>query len=273
MNLRSPESSGFLIRNISGIGPVKGIINTTEALSIDGVYYNSARVSLRNIVLDLVLDDRVGIPIETLRQQLYRYFPVKKLVVLEISTTNRTAYTNGYVELVDPNIFSKQEAVQISIICPNAFFSSDIVLEEDLGISESLFEFPFENPSLTLKLIEFGRVGTNLTYSGDEPTGFLLTCTFSGSASDPIFVNFSTGELMSLTYDFIAGDILTISSVRGNKFISLYRSGSTVNLLGYLDSGSSWLTIAPGQNALVFDSSDQTLMSVSINSQTLFQGV
>ena len=141
----------------------------------------------------------------------------KKLVVLEISTTNRTAYTNGYVELVDPNIFSKQEAVQISIICPNAFFSSDIVLEEDLGISESLFEFPFENPSLTLKLIEFGRVGTNLTYSGDEPTGFLLTCTFSGSASDPIFVNFSTGELMSLTYDFIAGDVITSYSIHYTK--------------------------------------------------------
>lgn len=53
--LMDPEASGYLIEEITGLGPPTATINTTDMASIDGSIYNSARVGMRNIVLTLRL--------------------------------------------------------------------------------------------------------------------------------------------------------------------------------------------------------------------------
>lgn len=50
LDLREPEVSGFLIKSVTGLGPVKATVNTTEVVTNDGSMFNSARLSQRNIV-------------------------------------------------------------------------------------------------------------------------------------------------------------------------------------------------------------------------------
>jgi hypothetical protein len=52
MELRSPEKSGFLIRSITGLGPVNATVNVTEIMSSNGAVFNSSRLTTRNIVFD-----------------------------------------------------------------------------------------------------------------------------------------------------------------------------------------------------------------------------
>ena len=65
IELANPEKSGFAISGITGLGPVKAEINTTENGINDGAVFNSAHVGYRNIVLTLRF---IGTDIETLRQ-------------------------------------------------------------------------------------------------------------------------------------------------------------------------------------------------------------
>ena len=76
LNLRVPEKSGFLIQKISGLGPSKANINSTESATIDGSIYNSARVTSRNIVIELAF--MFSPTVEDVRQRSYKYFPIKK---------------------------------------------------------------------------------------------------------------------------------------------------------------------------------------------------
>lgn len=116
LELTSPEKSGLVIKEITGLGPVEADINMTEFASGDGSYYNSARVGERNIVLNLLY---MGKPdIESTRQLTYKYFPVKKNLTLTFTLDNRVAYIQGYVESNDVNMFSEQSGAQISILCP-----------------------------------------------------------------------------------------------------------------------------------------------------------
>ena len=113
--LREPEKSGLYVESIEGLGPVKASINTTDLASADGALFNSARLSTRNIVITLgMLFDPT---VEDVRQKAYRFFPVKSKVTLRFNTDRRTVTTVGYVESNDPNIFSKDETTQVSIIC------------------------------------------------------------------------------------------------------------------------------------------------------------
>ena len=114
LDIRRPEKSGFLIKSVTGLGPSKANINTTEIATNDGSYYNSARIAQRNIVFNLVfMMTESGDDIETVRQKTYRYFPLKKEVMIAIETDNRVLTTVGYTESNEPDIFSSSEGAQI----------------------------------------------------------------------------------------------------------------------------------------------------------------
>ena len=155
MELSRPQLSGFIITAITGLGPGKSNINTTEISTNDGSLYNSSRVPNRNIVISLRYLGNDSI--EDVRQMSYKYFPIKKKLRLLIETDNRLAEIDGYVESNEPEIFSKEEGADISIICPYPFFYSadgDGMQTTVFSGVEPLFEFPFSNESLSDPLLE-----------------------------------------------------------------------------------------------------------------------
>ena len=82
MMLDKPELSGFIVRMIDGLGPVKANVNVTDIITTDGGIFNSARLSSRNITVSLQF---LGEDIETIRQKVYKFFPIKK----ELTFKNR----------------------------------------------------------------------------------------------------------------------------------------------------------------------------------------
>ena len=159
LDLARPEESGFIIKSVTGLGPGKANINTTEIATNDGSLFNSSRMPSRNIVISLAYMWKDSI--EDVRQLSYKYFPIKKKLTMLIETDNRQAEIEGYVESNDPTIFSKDEGSDISIVCPNPFFYSagkDGINTTIFYGVEALFEFPFSNESLKDPLLEMGEI-------------------------------------------------------------------------------------------------------------------
>lgn len=147
VNISNYKNSGFTIRKIDGLGPVKANINTTPIVTNDGDLFNSARAEKRNIVLTLGFEimPEIGLnTIEDVRQKTYNFFPLKSLVKIQIETDNRELYTYGYVESNEPDIFSEDETCMVSLICPDSYFTS--IEERNLKLDQlkSVFRFPFE---------------------------------------------------------------------------------------------------------------------------------
>lgn len=261
-----PELSGFHIQEITGLGPPKANINATENSTDDGSVYNSARLDARNIVMKLVLFPNPTI--EHTRQSSYKYFPIKKPVTLVIETDNRICETVGYVETNTPDIFSKQESIQISIICHDPYFYSygedgtnAVVFH---GI-EPNFEFPFSNESLSENLIEFGVLTRDayktVYYTGDAEIGMTITIHAVGEASNITIFNTVTRESMRIDTDklatltgsgIIAGDQIIICTVKRNKSIKLLRDGTYVNILNCLDRDTDWFQLSKGDNLFAY---------------------
>lgn len=284
------QSCGLLIKEIDGLGPVKGNINTSELASFDGTVYNSSRLDERNIVLTLVFDDSSGMSIESIRQLTYKYFPIKKLLTFYIETDNRTAAATGYVESNEPNIFSDKEETKISILCPDPNFYS---AGEDgthivtfFGMTP-LFEFPFENESLSEQLIEFGSIENKtentVYYDGDLETGVIIRMHAIGSVGDITIYNTGTRERMFISasriqeltgYGIVNGDDIIISTIRGDKYITLLRNGIYTNILNALDRGSNWFSLSKGDNIFAYVASfGPEYLQFRIESRTVYEGV
>lgn len=293
LELARPELSGFLVRKISGLGPSKSNINTTQIATMDGGKFNSAFMDVRNIVLDLIFLENPTI--EDTRYLSYKYFPLKKEIKIDVFTDTREAEAIGHVESNDPEIFSQNgsdmEGTSISIICSDPYFYSIKGEGETKTIlygTTPLFEFPFENNSLTEKLIEFGeihkdtRVGT-INYEGDIETGFLIEIHAKGSISGLKIYNTDTREIMELDDDELerltgskikAGDTVYINSERGNRYIHLLRDGIEINILNALKPPINWFYLRKGINNFACSvTSGLSNMDITITNRIVYEGM
>lgn len=288
LELKNPWDVGIAITKIEGLGPVKADINSTEISSGDGARFNSARISTRNIVFTFRLLEAPTV--EDSRQKTYKYFPIKTNVTLLFETDNRLCQITGYVESNKPNIFSEEEDTQISIICPNPYFISmsnggmnTVVFFGD----EPVFEFPFSNESLTDPLIVFGNIKLRqeeiVPYDGDSEVGFTIKMHALGEVRQITIYNTKTRETMKIDTDILneitgsgitAGDEITISTIKGDKHITLLRNGEEINILNALGKDVDWFQLAKGDNrfAYICEYGAENL-EFSINYQTLYEGV
>ena len=141
--MMNSESTGFILHDMTGLGPPTASVNTSKVATKDGSKYNSARAEERNIVLPMYF---TPVPtIEDARHRSYKYFPLKKPVILAFKTDNRECQIVGYVETNEPDICSDREGCQVSIICPNPYFSSIYDTVTSFSGVEAAFEFPFSN--------------------------------------------------------------------------------------------------------------------------------
>ena len=287
MELARPEKSGFIVYNISGLGPGKAYVNTTEVSTDDGGLFNSARLPSRNIVIGLLYMWKDSI--EEARHRSYKYFPLKKKVKLFIETDTRTAEIEGYVDSNEPNIFSKTQGSDISIICPNPYFYSveDDHSEVVFSGNEPAFEFPFSNESLDDNLIEMSIIRNTIeqvvTYNGDAEIGVTITINAIGPAKNITIYNTGTREIMRIDTSKLeaftgapldSGDEIVICTVKKRKSITLLRAGKTTNILNCLDRNPDWFSLAKGDNVFAYTAESGAYnLQFKINHQVIYEGV
>lgn len=360
--LTNPYKTGIYVSSITGLGPGKASINTTDIATDDGSIFNSARSEQRNIVMELGFMQVPGITetIEDARQLTYKFFPKKKPMRFYILTDNRELEIYGYTESNEPDIFSKDEKTQISIICPDPLFYSageGGTHETVFNGVDFLFEFAFDNNSvgvpvtiipgiakekqlLVLELpdpedeeeratidstctyfvpvdgtdyyfdayvflpiknewkllgrhmyyqpvIEMGSIEIlkerTIFYDGDTETGIVIKIHAIGSAEHITIYNTGTREKMILDTDKLAtltgagitaGDEITISTIKGNKFITLLRNGREYNILNIMDKNADWFQLAKGDNIFTYTATyGASNLQFKILNQIAFEGV
>lgn len=288
LDLLRPEESGFIIKSISGLGPVKANVNFTELVTSDGAIDNSARLSYRNIVMNLIFIEKPTI--EDTRLLAYKFFPIKRNITFTIETDRRICETTGRIEKNDPSIFDKQEGCQISILCPYPYFYSagENALEKTIfyGI-EPLFEFEFENESLDEDLLEFGDIKDKtdavVYYEGDAEVGITILIHANGPVKGFRIYDINKRQILSIDDDelenltgsgIIAGDEITINTVKSNKNIFLLRAGTLYNILNALGKPISWFQLSKGDNVFAYQAEEGlSNIEFQIENRILYEGV
>ena len=288
LEMMRPEKSGFVIKEVQGLGPVKANVNTSASATHDGTRFNSARADERNIVFDLIfVETHPGELIENIRQKSYKYFPLKREVTIAIETDNLQVQTKGYVESNEPDIFEEQEGAQISIVCPDPYFYSKEVNVTNFYSVIPAFEFPFSNESLSEPLLEMSKINYNtgkvIVYKGHSEIGMFIKIHAVGEVKNLTIHNLGTRETMTINTDklamitgsgIIARDDILISTMQGDKYITLTRDGVGYNILNCLDKGTAWFKLAAGDNLFAFTAEEGvTNVQFQIENQVIYEGV
>lgn len=227
-------SGGYSVQDIDGLDPVDATIVTSNYAGTDGEQYDSSSIGKRNIILKLGYEtDYVTNSVKSLRKKLQRIFRNKKPVNLRFYDDDGTVVEiDGRVEYNRSPLFEQEPSAEISVLCFEPAFQS---------ISSTTFSGNSVN----------GDVDTLVEYDGDENAGIVLTVNVNQTLTE--FTVYNTGEddivkTLDIQASLVAGDVVTISTVPGSKYVKLTRSGLTSSLLYAMPPQSYWIDFTEGEN-------------------------
>jgi hypothetical protein len=236
-------SAGFVVKEIKGLDPVKATLVSSSFANMDGEQYHSSRREGRDIVLSLGLEpDWATVDVKTLRDQLYDFFMPKTPATLTFKmfdkfTQSVLAQTldlniDGRIESFEAPLFTQEPGVDISIRCFDPDFVDPNPVEVDgmstSGLTEGIF-----------------------TYDGTVDTGIVFT--FKPDRAMAEFTIYhrppdQTLRTTDVSYPFLAGDVVEISSVQGSKYATLTRAGVKSSILYAVSPQANWIELQPGDN-------------------------
>jgi hypothetical protein len=228
------ENSGIIIEDITGLDPVKATVISSSFAMMDGSQYQTSQRGNRNIVMTLdIQPDYIVDTVRSVRTYLYGYFmPKTQISITFYFDDDSPVSISGIVESFDFPLFTQTPKGVVSIIC----FDPDF-----LAVTPQVF-----NGATVTDTSE-----TSLYYGGNTATGFSFA--ISPAVALPAFTIYNRAADNTITsLDFEAplnpGDVLTISTVFGSKFISLNEGGFVSSLLYGMNAPSDWVELAPGLN-------------------------
>lgn len=227
--------NGLLVDEVNGLDPVKATITSSSFAHQDGSQYQSSRREDRNITIRVTLEPEWGIEtVRDLRKRLYSVMMPKTAITLKFYFTDSDpVWIEGRVESFETPLFTRDPAVDISVIC----FDPD---------------FYDPTPELSTGMSTSGSTDIVYNYDGSVETGFLFTLRPDRVLNAfTIYNNNGIGQLqLDFAGDLMAGDVLQISTVPGSKFARLTRAGTVSSFLYGVSPQSDWFDLQPGENRI-----------------------
>lgn len=232
-----PETDLIQIRNIDGLDPVKASVSTSPRGYVDGVTYTGSDIPARNIVLTIHPNPDWRLwTFESLRRLIYQYFMPKRPVRLVFYSDDiGPVEISGIVEGVTVNQFSKDPEMQVSIICPDPYFTA------------------VDPTVITGQTVRAGGATVVVPYAGTVESGVVVKVTYT-SGTNPTSIGIQLNDPSLGYFNVVAGVNNTLyfemSSIPMAKFVQNIdlNTGVINNLLSDVEDGSTWLVLEPGDN-------------------------
>ncbi len=237
-----PSDDPIQVLGITGLEPVKAEVSSSPLATSRGETPQGSSVGKRNIVMTLGLNpDWAEQTMTSLRHQLYRYFMPQQWTKLRFFSDELPVLDiEGTVESFEPNLFSQDPEIQISVLCHKPDF-----IEPDATIYNGVVD----NGTLELEFEYIGTVDTgfelrvdqtadNVSYTGDVELTLL-------SPTEPqIFV--AEGVIID------GSQYLKVSTTPGRKRLQVVSmvDGEETNILAKMSDESVWPILKPGMNVL-----------------------
>lgn len=250
------DLSGYTLQPVGGLDPVKATLASSSSASRRGATYQGASLPPRNITMTVGLDPYPETnTVRGLRQNLYNFFAPESQITMTFydDEADNVYQIVGIVESCESDRFSQNNDVAISVMCYDPDFTDpDIVTITGMTTADVS--------------------ATDVGYVGTAPTGLVFTVAVNRSLSE-FSIYYVDPNSITWTLDFattmLDGDVITISTVTGNKYATLLRAGTPSSIVFAISPQSTWPQLSPGSNSLRV-SADGDPIPVNVSYTTRF---
>ena len=257
------NESKYQVVSVEGLNPPSAEIFTNTVAGLDGGLFKSSKLQMRNLVLNI----KIRGDVEKNRIALYKFFRTKYPCKIYYTNESRRVYIEGYCEAIENDLFTDNQTMQVSIICPDPYFKSVLLMYTDISKIFANFEFPFafgaknsicEASTMTDDAIIFSGIDINrrvsVTNNGEIDTGVIITLTaHSDNIINPVIYEIDDKTFFKLNTTMMEGDVIIIDTNKGHKSVKMIRGVEEINMIRYMATGSTWFQLRQGDNVFTSD--------------------
>lgn len=221
------NSAPFIMLSNDGTGSGEAEVQMQKSPFQDGSTLVDALIDVRNINIQMVIQANDQADLYEKREQMVRILnPKLKTGILKYNYGSGEKEIEATVEtapvfLSGPgNRTESSQRAMLSFICPNPFWRSIDVFDEEMADWVGGLEFPLEIEEEGLELEREGNNRVDIVNEGHVPTPVQIF--FFGPAVNPRIENETTGEFIQVNETLDQGDVLLIDTSRGqNKRVEI----------------------------------------------------
>ncbi|MBP2116587.1 hypothetical protein J2Z45_000135 [Cohnella lubricantis] len=159
------------------------------------------------------------------------------------------------------NRFSNHHGFTASFTCPDPFWRDVEEATKDLKSLTGGLTFP-------LKLgTRFALIGYRGVFENEGDVETPIRIRYTGPAVNPVVENETTGEYIKINTTLAATDVLEITTAFGRKRVEVVAAdGSRTNVFHWIDLGSTFFGLQPGENILKYssDNAEDDISTVTV---------
>lgn len=253
------DAAPLLVTKIDGLGSPKNEIHRQKSPYQDGTTVTHSVLDERELAIEGVIladfQDR-----QIYRQILLQTFnpKLKGMLIYENGgIKKRIECVPELAPSFPSNMQVNYQQFLITLLCPNPFWQDVDRTKAEIAIWRGALEFPLE---LVEEGIELGfrepSLIVNIFNPGDVPCGIEIRFKALATVVNPSLFNVNTREYIKLNKTMIAGETIVVTTHFGSKRVESHLNGVITNAFNWLDLGSTFLHLDPGDNLLRYDADD-----------------
>ncbi len=256
-------SNGYVVQEIQGLDPVKATIVTSNFATMDGQQYQASSRETRNIIFTLGYAPNFSInqTVRSLRSRLYGFLMPKTEVLLSFYMSDGLVVNiTGRVESCEAPLFAQEPQTNVSVICfdPDFIDASTVALHGTFTTIDSSYRTVQVNGT-----VETGLTSLHFTAPKALSEFTIYHTTPSGAV-----------RTMLISAPLLLNDVVNLCTIKGQKSITMTRSGVTTSLLWAVSPQSPWVLLEPGTNQMYVNaSSTGPSASISIDYNNRYGGL
>lgn len=244
----------FILAAAEGLHGIETDIAESETPYTDGATVDSVRALPRGIELTFILRGNIKASIDYFTSIVKS----KQLVTLREVDGERDIAIKGIATVPPYSLMLQMCKITLSIYCSQPYWEDAAYMVETISQYIDLLCFPQGGQYFTASGRPFGAINTDLTKTiynnSDTAVGMLIQIVALANVVNPR-ISCSTGEqngwYMRLNTTLQADDAIEISTVKGNKYITIngddtYNGEPIINFLEW--HGNDWLQLETGAN-------------------------
>lgn len=255
----------FVLKKIEGTGAPPLDIKSTKSPYQDGSSFVSAQFTDRDISIVGFIKSKRQQEMYELRRELVRILNPKLGPGKLVYSNDARSYAITAIAEESPVFNERHVANQmfsVNFVANDPYWRDENQTVKGLRYESGGMTFPLRLPTQ----FAFAAYRGIFTNTGDEATPVEIR--YQGPATNPIVESETTGEYIKVNYELTEQDTLIINTASGNKRVEvLNEDGSRTNVFHWIDLGSTFFQLQPGQNILKYGSdkdSDQQAATVTV---------
>lgn len=243
----------FILKSVEGLHGIETTISENESPYMDGTNVEYAKALPRSIELTFKLRGNVKESID----YFTRFIKSKQFVTLREVDNGRDISITGIATIPPYTRMMRSCEITLTIYCGQPYW---VDTNYTVGVIDdviSLLAFPVNGQYFKIDGQALGKITNsmikNFENAGDTSVGAVFVLEVTDPVTNPQ-INCSTGEqqgwYMRLETTLNTGDRVVISTIKGDKYITLngVTTSGILNALKY--NGTDWLQLEQGSNIL-----------------------